>query len=119
MKKITKKKLESLREKDNKLKDYVIDEVLDLYDDYEDIRDWFEDLSRGGCASGMVSGLIYYEDTHKLNDEFYDEIEELRHEWKDNTGEELKPQNDLKNWFAWFAFEETAYRIGRELNIDL
>ena len=116
--KITKKKLEALKG-ENDLKDYVIDYVIDELGSYEDIKGFFEDLQRGGCASGMICGLIYYVDTAKFYDKFYNEIEEMREDWEFQTGETLQPKGDLKNWFAWFAFEETARNLANELGLDL
>lgn len=80
-------------------------------------KDFFEELTQYGCISGMVSSLIYYCDTHAFYEEHYDEIEELRSEYEDNFGEPLKIKDDLKNFLAWFAFEETAYRLSLEFGI--
>ena len=103
----------------NTLKNYVINEIICNFDGYDDIRDWFRDMQKGGCSSGMVSGLIYYNDTHEFYDEFYSEIEDLRYTFEQDTGAPLKVEGDLKNWYAWYAFEETAYQIACELEIDL
>ena len=27
------------------------------------------------------------------------------------------PDNDLKNWLAWYGFEETAYQLASEFNL--
>ena len=77
----------------------------------ESPQDFFVELAQYGCASGMVSSLIYYCDTHRFYDEYYDEIEDLRLEYEDNLGEPLKIKGDLKNFLAWFAFEETVYQL--------
>jgi len=71
----------------------------------------FSDLQNCGCACGLVGSLIYYVDTRNFYDEHYDDIEELREDGEASTGEPLKINDDLKNFFAWFAFEETAYRM--------
>ena len=48
-------------------------------------------------------------------DDHYDEIETLRMELEESTGEKVSPgSNDLKNYFAWFAFEETARALADE-----
>src|ERR1700712_977135 len=73
-----------------------------------EIDAFFYDLLNHGCQSGMVVSLIYYSDTHKFYDAYYAEIENLRFELEDATGEPLQPKGDLKNWYAWMAFEETA-----------
>ena len=85
-----------------------------------DPAQFFADLARGGCASGFVSHLIYFADTRAYFDRHYDEIEDLREEFEDSTGEALRIRGDLKNTLAWFAFEETAFRIARdELGLEL
>tara|TARA_B110000977_G_C10865683_1_gene411525 strand:- start:10 stop:180 length:171 start_codon:yes stop_codon:yes gene_type:complete len=55
--------------------------------------------------------MIWYSDTHDFFDEHYDEIEELREEWLEQTGQPLNISGDLKNYLAWFAFERVADHI--------
>lgn len=86
---------------------------------YENIRDFFVDLLTHGCASGMVSGLIYYSDTRDFYDTYYYEIEELRQQVEDDMGEPLQIRGDLKNFLAWFAFEQTAYLLANELELEV
>ena len=78
---------------------------------------FFSDLAQNGCISGMVGGLIYYTDTAKFYDAHYDEIETLRNNWEEETGEPLRPDGDLKNWFAWFAFEQIAFDLAVEIGL--
>ena len=94
---------------------YVATEALD----YDDPAVFFSDLQRCGCQSGFISGLIYYSDTHAFFDRYYDEIEELREDYEDSVGEPLRIKGDLKNWFAWFAFEETAFRMANDLELEI
>lgn len=109
------KQLENIRSKEyNNIRAAVIDEAFD----YEDIVNFFTDLLKHGCISGMVGSLIYYTDTHKFYDTHYDEIEELRNRLEEDFGESLKSGGDLKNWYAWLAFEETARAIASELEIE-
>ncbi len=65
----------------------------------------------------MISKLVWYTDTHVFFNKYYYEIEDLRYEYEDMLGEPLKPQHDLMNWYAWFAFEETARQIDDELEL--
>ena len=95
----------------NTIKTFVAIEALA----YCEIKAFFSDLQQHGCISGMISPLIYYTDTHKFYDKHYDEIEELREQYEDNIGESIKIKGDLKNFLAWFAFEETAYQLAIEL----
>lgn len=79
--------------------------------DHDDPQTFFNDLLQHGCISGMVSSLIYYTDTHAFYDKHYSEIEELRAEYEESIGEPLQTHNDLKNYLAWFAFEQVAYQL--------
>ena len=81
---------------------------------YDDPFQFFHDLLSYGCACGMVGSLIYHVDTRDFYDEYYAEIEELREDWEASMGEPIKIKGDLKNFFAWFAFEETAYRMAMD-----
>ena len=97
----------------SKLRAEVANTVLES--EYDDLSQWFSHLLRHGCASGMVPSLIYYSDTHSFFDRHYEEIGFLRQLCEDDFGEPLKVQHDLKNWLAWFAFEETARQIFDEI----
>lgn len=66
----------------------------------------------------MVGSLIYYTDTATFFDRHYAEIEWLREEWEASTGEALPINGDLRNSFAWFAFERVADQIAEELGIS-
>jgi hypothetical protein len=70
-----------------------------------------EDVLNYGCQSGAVGALIYYKDTHKWFDTYYDEIMELTEEIENSTGEKLHHNGDLKNWYAWLSFEETTRQL--------
>ena len=84
---------------------------------YHDPEAFFNDLLSHGCASGMVNSLIYYRDTHAFFENHYDEIEELREEYVESTGDSLTVKGDMKNWFAWFSFEEVARLLASEFDI--
>lgn len=99
----------------NTLRAEVAEEALECGGD---IKIFFSDLLQHGCQSGMVGKLIYYHDTHKFFDKYYNEIEDLRYELEESFGSPLQPKGDLKNWFAWMAFEETSRIIADELAIE-
>lgn len=72
---------------------------------------WVDDLLQYGCQSGMVGELVYYNQTHEWFDTYYNEIMELVEEYEEMTGEKLHWEGDLKNWLAWFSFEQTVRRM--------
>jgi hypothetical protein len=114
----TKQKIEKIaKETDSKLEKYVCDYITDNYETDEDIKAFLKDLQQNGCVSGMVSDLIYYTDTHEFYNDYADEIDELKDEMEESIGEPFKIKGDVRNWLAWFAFEETAERIAGELSI--
>lgn len=101
-------------EKPPNIKSFVAKEALE----YCNISDFFNDLSTNGCVSGMVGSLIYYHQTHQFFEDYYDEIEEIRFEYEEESGMQLSIEHDLKNTMAWFAFEQTASLLATELNIQ-
>ena len=74
-------------------------------------KSFAQDVLAHGCVSGVVSELIYYKDTHEWFDTHYDDIMELVEEYEEMLGEKLQWQGDMKNWFAWFSFEETTRQL--------
>lgn len=109
--------LEKIRDKEpNTIRSYVAEEALEYTEDQP--TSLFHDLARCGCKCGTVRDLIYYYDTRAFFDLYYEDIEWLREEYEESTGESIRIVGDLKNWLAWFAFEETAFQIANELEID-
>lgn len=100
---------------ESELKDYVIDSILNNDDDY--VENYIKDVITYGCVNGAVPELIYYSDTHAFYDKFYDDIEILREEYEEQLGEPITIKGDLKNFFAWFAYEQTCYQIANDLNL--
>lgn len=104
----------------NSIQHYVLAEIFERLDGRstdKEIKDFFEDFEHG-CASGVVSGLIEYEDTHAFFDRFYNEIEELRKDFEEEPQNFLHPgDQDLKTFFAWFAFEKVADDLVNKLEI--
>lgn len=99
----------------NDIEKYVIGDILEQDNPIQYIKD----VLSHGCISGMVSGLIYYNDTQKFYIDYIDDIEELKEEMEDNLGEPLKIGTPVYNWLAWFGYEETMRKIADRLNIEL
>ncbi len=84
--------------------------------------DLLTDLSHYGCASGIVSELIYTHDCLNFYARFEVDIWEIVAQFLDNTGEtigefidHLRPEvldlDALKTTLSWFAVEETAAQL--------
>jgi hypothetical protein len=108
------------QETSNNLTQHVANYAIKRYSNPEEIKNFFHDLLNHGCVCGMIGDLIYYSDTHAFYDKFYKEIEELRQEYEFSVGEQLPVKHsDLKNFFAWFGFEETARGIANEIGLEI
>lgn len=103
----------------NSITNFVANEILTCHQDEDEIQNFFEGLFQHGCVSGWVDSLCFYSQTHKFYDEFYDEIEDLRLDYEDSIGHPFTIKGDLKNFLAWFAFEETAYQLANELGLEI
>lgn len=111
------------------LKKYVAQDIIDEADSYLEkgqklnkkaIQSFLEDLNTSGCQGGMISGLIYYSDTHAFFDKYSDDIFELIDELEASFGTPIEVKDkDRKNFYAWLAYEETARQIGQDLGIEL
>lgn len=80
----------------------------------EDPKGYLNDLFQYGCINGMVSSLVRYSQTRAFYDEHYFEIEDIRERFE-TEGIQLHIKGDLKNFFAWLAFEEVARDFAQEL----
>ena len=116
----TKNRLEEIAEQsDNHLiKSVINDYILNQYEDDQYLESYIKDIINYGCISGVVSGMIYYKETYAFFDNFYDEIEEIRHHYESEIiGEPIKIKGDLKNFLAWFAFESVVYDLFIQLEL--
>lgn len=108
-------RLEAVRQKEAEtLRGETAQILLEQADNDAELREYLSGLCNYGCSGGFVRQLVYYADTHAFYDRHYREIEDLRYEYEESCGSPIVIRGDLKNFFAWYAFEETAFRLGRE-----
>lgn len=120
-------------ESDSKLTKKVINIILDQ-GTTEDMEMYMSDVIQHGCVSGTVSELIYYTDTVEFYNKYKRDINDLLAEAMDNYGTDspsdifgekwdsedpLAEDTHNQNLLAWFAFEETTYRVANELELDI
>ena len=109
--------------KDESIEDTIKYEVIEWIEsrieDYNNIEDIFNDLFTGGCESGIVTELIYYEDTlkfynkHKYEIEiFIDEILEIE------DVETLEGIQELVRYFPDLEDEDTRIFDGQDRIIN-
>lgn len=86
--------------------------TVNLCEDYEDIKDFFNDMYQGGCQSGMVPDFIYDDDCKKFYIKHIDDLEDYVQE----LGAE--PQtSELKHytWVCWVCYEEFIRTLAQAL----
>lgn len=106
--------------------------VQDIINDSEDVKSFLSDLFEHGCVSGMVSELIYYEDTVAFYEKHQQEILSLVTDYCNETGitpnqlskqwddEDIFVMEDTnKNILAWFAFESVARDLAERDGIEI
>jgi hypothetical protein len=112
------------KETDNKLKEYIINYLLE-FENEEKVEGFINDLLNYGCVSGMVEELIYYNNTIEFYKKFKNEINELLYELLEHTGlsiqelfgkkwdsnDPLALKTNNKNLLAWFGFEKMTKKI--------
>ena len=92
----------------------VITEALSSW--YDNVKDYFTEIQRMGCQSGIVSSMIRTVDVYKFYDKHYEEIENIRLElqeewilWNESIDQ------DLKTFYSWLSYEHIAYSIYNQI----
>ena len=114
-------------------KDYTLEEIIDDSESYDgdklaQIKGRLGDISYG-LVNGTVGSLIYYDDTNKFFEEYYDDIWEVVQEWSEQGVEPLEAlkrncdeveiimgTDNFKCWVVWMVYEEIAYLFGEALD---
>lgn len=87
---------------DNALYQTVIKDILDRPE--EEVEEYLLDVVNFGCQSGIVSSLIYYEQTKAFFATYFGEIFELIQYEEEESG--CKVDIDYSyNSFSWWAYE--------------
>ena len=81
----------------------------------DEARDYLVSVSDHGCFGGNCTDLVTYAQTHAFFDEHYNAIETVRQNWQEESGSQIRIVGDLKNCFAWFAYEIVATELLHEL----
>lgn len=101
------------------LEQHVKNWVADKAQDYDGNQlAVLKDLQHGGCQSGMVNHLIYNSDCAEFCHEYWQDIEDVISEMKENTGDSnfLFGEDGFSFYrLAWLAFEETAFKALSDL----
>lgn len=109
--------------KDETVKDSVKYEVIEWIEsrieDYNNIEDIFNDLFTGGCESGIVTDLIYYDDTLDFYNKYEHEIKIFLDEYLEiEDVETLEGIQSLVRVFPDLEDEDTRIFDGQDKIID-
>jgi len=120
---------------ESKLKSAVIRILKDRAKDYKgDYKTLFDEILRYGLQSGIISDLVYYDDTKawfkKYNSDISILLKDTMYELGANSPsqvfgkkwDETDPfANDTnnQNLLAWFSFEETTREIANRLGYEI
>ena len=97
----------------------VIEWVESRIEDYNNIEDIFNDLFTGGCESGIVTNLIYYDDTLSFYNKHEHEIEIFIDEILEiEDVETLEGIQELVRYFPDLEDEDTRIFDGQDRIID-
>ena len=100
-----------------RLKNNVMEILVDMqYEGYE-LQDVITDVLNHGCASGIVGALTYYYQTKEFFINNMEDIFELYNEYVQEFGGGLGFEIDF-NSLSWFAFEEVTRQIANEMEIE-
>lgn len=97
---------------------------------YSSLESYFNEIQQNGCVSGMISELIYYNDTVAFWKRYKKDIMNILIVTMSDLGTESPAKVFGKNWdqddpfatdtanqnlLAWFGFEQTAYDLANNL----
>lgn len=102
---------------ESELKKAVLESLIDKAEECEsdeEIISMVNDIVTNGCSSGIVTDMIYYNDTESFFNTHSEEIFDLMNEKRDE-GWDLNNIEFSKNNLAWWAYEVITSQILYEL----
>lgn len=108
----------------------VISDILNQDRDYQ--QEYIKDVLKHGCQSGVVSSLIYYNDTADFYNKYSDDIYNLLYADMQELGYKTIPEmiaslngakdvgsdEQYKNLLAWYGYERTMKDIHDTLSVE-
>lgn len=101
--------METLKEDASSLRSEVL-EILENHiedcENFEEVKNFMEDLRANGCVSGMIGELVYYSDTKKF---FIENLDEIQDYLNDLILEHVYSVGEFDyNEIVWVVFEAIA-----------
>lgn len=80
---------------------------------YDTPKQFFEDMQKGGCISGMISDFIYHADCKNFYIKNIDELEEYKTEFEESIGQKTANIYNIPHYtfVIWLCFEEYCNSI--------
>lgn len=98
--------------------DELIEDMAYHAQDYKLPRDFFSDLWRGGCESGLIGMFIYNSDCRKFYCDHIDDMEEFAEEmnleWEINNNGKSS-YIPRYTFICWFCYEQLGAKIASTL----
>lgn len=114
--KTLKNQLMEISKREEGIRLFVINDLLD-FDNDEEIKAYISDVLTYGCQSGIVTSLVYNNDTQNFVKTYLEECLEILDEFIQQIG---KPSFIIdNNSIAWLSYEETLRDLVMELNLDI
>ena len=100
--------------------DSFINIICEKLADYDKAIDFFNDLQKNGCVSGMIGDFVYHSDCKDFYVNHIDSLEEYKENMEEELGESIKNRFEQTHYtfMCWLCFEEFCYNIARELFHD-
>lgn len=96
----------------------VINSILDQGDTDSELINYIDNVLLHGCASGIVTELIYYKDTKEFFKEHCEEIFELLEDVRGEFGDYPRFEELNCNNLAWWSYEWVLDDIAQKLDIS-
>lgn len=90
-----------------------LEEIANHIIEYDDPKKFFEDISYGGCKSGIIGSLVYNDDCKRIYIDNIDDIEEYFKSLEDELGIKINDENELPRYtfVCWVCFEELCRQL--------
>lgn len=96
----------------------VINSILDQGDTDSELINYIDNVLLHGCASGIVTDLIYYKDTKEFFKQYCEEIFELLEDVRGEFGDYPRFEELNCNNLAWWSYEWVLDDIAQKLDIS-
>lgn len=90
----------------------AFNKIIESHTTDEEFKGWVEDVTVGGCISGIVGEFIYHSDCKEFYIKHIDELEDMKKELEDEMGP-INNRHELPHYtfVVWLCFEEYCHDL--------